>query len=155
MTWKVAALAALVVLATAGCVERKMLIRSDPPGAPVWIDEKYVGETPVDRSFVFYGERSIRVGPMRDENGKVSYREVERLVSVEAPGYEYFPIDFLSEVLYPFTLTDVHEIPAFKLPKAGQAPAQPPAARVEDLRREATEFRDKALRTIPEGPPTP
>ncbi len=36
------ALLAVVLLAGAGCVERMMFIRSDPPGAPVWVDEQAV-----------------------------------------------------------------------------------------------------------------
>jgi hypothetical protein len=157
MNWKLttASLIAGIVLATLGCVERKMLIRSDPPGAPVWIDERYAGETPLDRSFNFYGERRIRVGPIRDKNDKITYREVERVVKVEAPGYETFPIDFFYEVLNPVTMKDVHEFPLFRLPKASEVPQQPSAAQVEDIRREATEFRDKALRTIPEEAPAP
>lgn len=142
-------------MATLGCVERKMLIRSDPSGAPVWIDEKYAGETPLDRSFTFYGERRIRIGPVRDKSGKVEYREVERVVNVEAPAYEAFPIDFFYEVLYPLTLTDAREFPLFKLPSAVETPPQPVAAQVEEIRREAKEFRDKALRTIPEEAPVP
>jgi len=132
-----------------------MLIRSDPPGAPVWIDERYVGETPLDRSFSFYGERRIRIGPIRDKNGKVEYREMERIMSVEAPAYEAFPIDFFYEVLYPATLTDVHEFPVFKLNRPVETPPQQAPGQVEELRQNAKDFRDKALRTIPEPAPEP
>ena len=40
-------MAAVVVLATAGgCVERRMTIRSNPPGALVYVDDYEIGITP-------------------------------------------------------------------------------------------------------------
>lgn len=148
------ALALLVVgavLAT-GCVERKMLIRSAPPGAPVWIDEEYVGLTPLEHPFAHYGSRRIRVGPIRDEREKLQYMEKERVVDVEPPWYEKFPIDFFFEVIYPKQLTDEHELNVFVLDPVEERPEPQDEDRVRRLRQEAQEFRKKALLSIPEAP---
>jgi hypothetical protein len=143
------------VLCALGCVERKMVIRSEPAGAPVWVDERYAGVTPVEQKFSFYGARSIRVGPIRDQNDKVQYCEQQRVVEITAPPYESFPVDFYYEVLYPKTLTDVHELPVFKLSPPEQVPQGPAEERVKDVREKAKELRDKALRTVPEEAPAP
>ena len=62
-----AAFSSVLLLTVTGCVERKMYIRSEPGGAPVWLDETYAGVTPLEHPFVHYGVRRVRVGPLRDE----------------------------------------------------------------------------------------
>lgn len=55
------------LLCSLGCIQRTMVIRSEPSGAPVWVDQTYVGRTPVNLPFVFYGFRKVQVGPIRGE----------------------------------------------------------------------------------------
>ena len=50
-------LAVLVCLAALGCVQRRMTIRSNPPGALVYVDDYQVGTTPVSTDFGYYGTR--------------------------------------------------------------------------------------------------
>ncbi len=142
------------LLAGAGCVERKMLIRSEPSGAPVWVDEQYVGTTPLDHPFAHYGVRRIRVGPIRDEHGKLRYDELQREELTDPPWYGKFPIDFLSEVLYPVRLTDDHVLDVFVLKPVGEDPARHGEERVQQVRERAEAFRQRALRTIPEQAPS-
>jgi len=144
--------AVLAVLIAAGCVERKMLIRSDPPGASVWVDEEYAGVTPLDYPFGFYGSRRIRVGPIRDENQKVAYHEMERVVDVDGPWYDSFPFDLFLE-LYPRKLTYEHGLPVFELRRWDEAPQRPAEERALEVREQASEFRTKALGSIPEQAP--
>src|SRR5439155_8012621 len=40
----------------AGCVERRFVITSDPPGAVVLRDHQPIGATPADDHFVYYGK---------------------------------------------------------------------------------------------------
>lgn len=128
-----------------------MLVRSEPPGAPVWIDGHYVGVTPLEHGFAHYGTSQLRVGPLRDEHDRLQYAEQARLVEIEAPWYETFPIDFVFEVLLPVRLVDEHDAGEFVLEPAGD---QPPAeGRVEDIRARAEAFRSRALAPIPEEPP--
>jgi len=84
-----------------GCVERKITILSDPPGANVWLDGEKVGETPVNVPFSFYGTREITLY-------KKGYQLFSTMESISIPIYEYFPLDFMSEFLIPFYLTDDH-----------------------------------------------
>ena len=145
-----AVLVVAAVMSAVGCVERKMLIRSEPAGAPVWLDEAYVGVTPLEHPFAHYGARRVRVGPIRDENDKIRYMEQERVVDIEPPWYEKFPIDFFFEVIYPKQLVDEHELPAFVLASAEGRPEGTPEERLRRLRDEAQKFRDRALHSIPE-----
>lgn len=144
---------AWAALAT-GCVERHMIVRSEPPGAPAWVDEQYAGLTPVEYSFAHYGWRRVRVGPVRDEQDRVLYREKQIEVDIRAPWYQLYPIDFVVEVLFPGRVRDDHLLPVIAL---DAEPAEPPAPSREEvgrLRKEAEEFRTRALRAIP-GSATP
>lgn len=152
-----AAFSSLLMLAVAGCVERKMYIRSEPTGAPVWLDEAYAGDTPVEHSFVHYGLRRVRVGPLRDEEGLLTHLEQEVEWEVEPPWYEAFPIDFFFEVLYPTMLVDEHELPLVVLPEVpiltlDEVDAQAEAETAELIKR-AAKFREEALSGIPEEAP--
>jgi hypothetical protein len=93
-------LSALLV-ALAGCVERRMVIITDPPHAIVF-DEKNqpLGASPVDRSFVYYGKYRHRLV-------KDGYETMIVEENVKAPWYEYFPLDFFAENIVPWTLRDV------------------------------------------------
>ena len=53
-------LAAAIPL-TLGCVQRRMLIRTDPPGALVYVDDYEIGTTPIATNFTYYGTRKIRI----------------------------------------------------------------------------------------------
>ena len=164
---------ALLAAVSSGCVERKMLIRSDPPGAPVWVDEKAVlqselseqkvpfearpapeaetliATTPIEYPFKHYGCRRVRVGPIRDEADKVLFLATEREVDIVPPWYQKFPIDFFVEVLWPWTLVDTHVI-EIQLTRPSPPPALSEEERAEAVVREAEEFREKALHPTPE-----
>ena len=82
-----------------GCVERLFTVRSDPPGAIVRLDDEVVGTTPCEVEYVWYGTREISV----ELSG---YRPVSRLVEFPSPWWQFFPLDFLTDVVLPFTITD-------------------------------------------------
>ncbi len=42
-----------------GCVERRYTLRTEPPGALAIVNGEEVGQTPVSRSFYYYGDREI------------------------------------------------------------------------------------------------
>jgi hypothetical protein len=149
-----AAFLSLLLMAAAGCVERKMYIRSEPTGAPVWLDETYVGVTPLEHPFAHYGLRRVRVGPLRDDEGAVTHLEQQVDWEIEPPWYEKFPIDFFSEVLYPATLVDAHELAPIVLPKSSTDVADAPGPKeAAELIERATAFREQALSGIPEEAP--
>src|SRR5262245_3745792 len=45
------------MLAQTGCVQRRLTIRSNPPGALAYVDDYQIGTTPVSTDFVYYGTR--------------------------------------------------------------------------------------------------
>jgi hypothetical protein len=95
-----AAGAALACTALCGCVDRRFVITSDPPGAVVFINNKLVGQAPVDAQFIYYGTYDFRLVHEGSETLVVHQR-------VKQPWYEFFPLDFISENLIPFTIRDV------------------------------------------------
>src|SRR5258706_9997592 len=55
----IALLPALALVA--GCVERTMTIKSDPPGALVYLNDREIGRTPVTRDFTWYGDYQVEI----------------------------------------------------------------------------------------------
>lgn len=96
-------LVALLAVFCFGCVERKLTIKSDPPGGRVWLDGEEIGETPVTVPFTYYGTREIIIE-------KDLYRTVKLKVPINAPIYQIFPLDFITEVLLPFKIVDSHVV---------------------------------------------
>lgn len=85
-----------------GCVDRRYVITSDPPGAVVLRDGKYLGPTPVDDHFVYYGKRRFTL--IKD-----GYQTQTVEQNIPAPWYQYVPLDFVTEVLLPWRITDKRE----------------------------------------------
>jgi hypothetical protein len=93
------AVALVLALLPTGCVTRRFLITSDPPGAIVFRDGQPIGATPVEDSFVYYGKYHFRLV-------KDGYEPLDVDQPVTPPWYEIIGIDFFSETLLPFTLRD-------------------------------------------------
>ena len=104
-------LLALPLLSLVGCVERALLVRSEPSGARIFLDGKDVGSTPARIPFDFYGTRElmIRHEPTERGNGP-AYASHTQLVKLSAPWYQWFPIDLFAEFVYPGTLVDEHVV---------------------------------------------
>ena len=93
-------LVALCAPALTGCVERRFVITSDPPGALVLRNGQPLGATPVDDHFTYYGDYDFTLI-------KEGYETLQVKQHVNTPYYEYFPIDIVSEILVPFQIQDV------------------------------------------------
>lgn len=100
-------LAALAAILSCGCVERWILIRSDPPGALVYLDGREAGTTPARIPFSFYGGHEILLRKPGNPP-EPGYRSMAEMIRVRAPWYQYFPIDFFAENLWPGTIADEH-----------------------------------------------
>ncbi len=87
----------------AGCVERKLQIRSEPPGALVYIDDQLVGETPFEYDYVHYGERIV-------ELRKAGFRAERFAQPLKPPFYQWPVVDFVCEILLPVTIVDEREL---------------------------------------------
>ena len=122
----------------AGCVERLISIRSEPTGADVFVDGERRGSTPHIERYSFYGGREITLV-------KKGYRSNRRLVELNAPWWQIFPFDLITDVVIPFTLTDRVEL-NIVLEK------EPPAAEaLGETLKHAEEAREKA-NLPPEAP---
>jgi len=86
-----------VVLLLAGCTERRLFVRTDPPNANVRVNGKRVGLSPVGWRFDHYGKVLVEV----DRDG---YQAEQRVVDLDAPWWQWPGADFLTDVLWPGTL---------------------------------------------------
>ncbi len=111
---------ALCAVFLAGCVERTIVIESDPPGATVWVNEHPVGPTPLTYEFITHGRYTFRIL-------KTGFRELVTRERVMAPIYQWIPLDLVSEYLVPFQFKDRHLFRYKLVP-------QPPEERLETVR---------------------
>jgi hypothetical protein len=113
-----------------GCVRRTLTVRTQPEGATVWINDEEVGKSPASVDFTWYGDYDIICR-------KEGCQTLETHHRVNAPWYQIPPIDFLAEVLTPWTYED-HQSVEFQM-----EPEQLPG-RTELIQR-ARELREQAL----------
>ncbi|MEM7166473.1 MAG: PEGA domain-containing protein [Planctomycetota bacterium] len=112
----------VATLGTSGCVDRFLLVRSDPPGARVYIDAQAVGTTPVKVPFEHYGSREVLLRHSAQQDGRnVHYKSVAQIVDVKSPWYQWFPLDLAAEFLWPGTITDTHEVTVHLTPQDPEA----------------------------------
>jgi hypothetical protein len=110
-----------------GCVERRLTVRSNPPGALVYVDDYEIGVTPVSTSFIYYGTRKIRLV-------KDGYETLTVMQSIPPPWYEYVPVDFVSENFVPGQIRDQRFLD-FQLKPQMIVPTDQLLSRAEQLRR--------------------
>ena len=122
------ALLALVLCASqSGCVERRVLVRTNPPGALLYVDDYPIGTTPCSFSLIYYGTRKIRLV-------KDGYETLTVMQSIPAPWYEYTPCDFVAENFVPGQIRD-QRVLDFQLRPQVVVPTEQLLARAEGLRR--------------------
>lgn len=122
----VAIFAVLAAVAAGGCVQRRMTIRSNPPGALVYVDDYQVGTTPVSHDFVYYGTRKIRL--VKDGYETLTVRQ-----PFPVPWYDIFPLDFVTENLVPWEIRDERVVDLAMQPAAAVSPDEV-VARAEQSR---------------------
>lgn len=126
-TAAIAVLSLLVCLTLTGCVQRRLTIRTNPPGALVYIDDYEIGTTPVSTNFLYYGTRKIRLV-------KDGYETTTVLHRISPPWYQYFPLDFVSENLVPADIRDERTL-EFELVPQRLVPTEQLWERAENLRQ--------------------
>ena len=132
----------LVTAATllTGCVERRYVITSDPPGAIVFRNGQQLGATPVDDHFVYYGKYNYTLV-------KDGYETLQVEQNIPAPWFEYFPIDFFSENLLPWQIEDVRRFHFKMEPRR--------VVNTNDLLKDAQNLRNRGLSISPPAPTPP
>jgi hypothetical protein len=134
----------LIILALlTGCVERTLLLRSDPPGAVVVVNGDEVGVAPAKVHFESYGKFEVVMSAARHCRLRV-------VVPVQPPWYECFPLDFFSELLCPWTVFDEHAV-TLKLEPLPEGEAAGLDERERQLQERVLESGPTAPQTSPEG----
>lgn len=116
-----------------GCgVTRTLNIDSSPSGAQVLLDGRLAGTTPYTEVFLSYGVRRLE---LRREGSARDVREID----VVRPWWQYFPMSFFSDLLWPAPLEDDHYV-AVELTPAAElggdfADAQDVFAELQALKR--------------------
>jgi hypothetical protein len=101
-TNKLLFLLCVLLVVVAGCVERKLTINTNPAGAQVFLNDEEIGVSPVTASFNWYGDYNITIR-------KQGCETLQTHRKLQAPWYDLFPFDFLTQVLYPGRIVDSYE----------------------------------------------
>jgi len=125
-----------------GCVDRRYVIQSDPPGALVYRNGVPIGSTPVDDHFIYYGKYDFTLV-------KDGYETLHVQQEIPAPWYEWPGIDFISENLIPCTIRDVRRF-NYKLNPVQHIRTDEILSRAEELRQ-----RGRSIGAPPPPPPPP
>jgi hypothetical protein len=128
-----------------GCVTRRYMITSDPPGAIVYRDGQPIGATPVVQPFLYYGKYRFRLV----KDGK---QPLDVEVELCPPWYQWPGVDFVAENLIPYPFRDVQ---TFHFPLQDIE-----AVRHDDVRNRAEWLRQRGKEIQPppgiqEPPPRP
>ena len=122
------ALLALALCASqSGCGQRRMTVRTNPPGALLYVDDYPIGTTPCSTNFTYYGTRKIRLV-------KDGYETLTVMQSIPAPWYEYTPCDFIAENFIPGEIRDPRVLDFQLIPQV-VVPTEQLLSRAEGLRR--------------------
>lgn len=116
-------------LSSTGCVSRRLMVYSNPPGAMVLLEGREIGYTPTAVDFTYYGKRELTL--IKD-----GYETTTKLVPVRAPWYQWPGVDFFSDNLLPFRVTD-RQSASFDLQPQQMVPNQELLNRGKELRGEA------------------
>ena len=102
-------LLAISTILLPGCVERSLLIRTEPAGARVFLNGQDKGITPAKIPFDFYGTWDLQIRMEENElRGSRSLKPIREKVRLSRPWHQVFPLDFFSEILWPGTISVEH-----------------------------------------------
>lgn len=121
-------LIASLALPACGCVRRRLNVRSNPPGALVYVDNQQIGTTPCSVDFTYYGTREIRLI-------KPGFETLTVNQPIPTPWYEIPPLDFVSENLVATKVRDNRTV-TYNLAPQLIVPTQELLDRANQLRQE-------------------
>lgn len=123
-----------------GCVRRRLTVRTNPPGAMLYVDRQPIGMTPVSTRFTYYGTRHFEV--IKD-----GYRTEKFLRRFNPPWYEWPGLAFVSETFWPFEQRDERIVDVQMSPD--------PVVPVEAVIASGQELRDQARLGVAVTAPPP
>ena len=103
----------LLLFCCCSCVDRRLLIDTEPQGARVFMDREDLGKTPIDMAFEYGGEREFLI---LHETEKTKYKPLRVVQNTEKFFIDVFPFDVLTQI-QPFHVSDEHRF-FFKLEKS-------------------------------------
>jgi hypothetical protein len=139
-------LACAVGLLAPGCVRRRLTVRTNPPGALVYVDHQLVGPSPASTSFTYYGTRHIEV--VGD-----GYRTEKVLRTFYPKWYQIPPLDLVAETVWPWELRDQRVVDITMVTQP-TVPSEELIARADEMRLQAANGIAVPL-TRTQGPPDP
>ncbi|MFW6154278.1 MAG: PEGA domain-containing protein [Planctomycetota bacterium] len=86
----------MLMPAVAGCVERRVTITTEPPGAMVYFADEEIGRTPLTVPFTWYGDRELIIR-------REGHETLRRHMVLRAPWYDIPPWDLVSQAFVPWT----------------------------------------------------
>ncbi len=101
-SWSVATgyvLGCLLLTVFSGCVQRRLIVKTQPEGAVVSIDRTPVGYSPVSVPITYHGTRDIQIE-------KDGYKPINVQQRVDPKWYSRFPISFFTENFSPREIRD-------------------------------------------------
>ena len=109
-----------------GCVQRRLIIRSQPEGAFVTIDRRPIGLTPLSVPYTYSGTREIQLE-------KDGYKTVKVQQRIDPTWYEKFPVSFFTKNFSPTEIRD-ERLLEFQLEPKTQVQESQLLQRANDLR---------------------
>ena len=117
-----------LVVASLGCVERRLLVRTDPPEAEIYLDGRHRGRTdgagPLVIPFLHYGTRTLVAR-------RPGYAPVRRRVVLDPPWYQLPVLDLVTELLWPGTIRDERPLTLTLSPRGAPGDATAALRRAE------------------------
>ena len=108
----------MISVVVTGCVRRSLTIRSEPPGALVYVNDQLIGESPVTYDFTWYGWHRVILR-------KQGYDRLDDHQQLRAPLYLWIPLDLVMELL-PFPIRDARTWVYTLIPSAAPPIPEPP-----------------------------
>ena len=119
----------LMMVVSTGCVRRRLTVRTNPPGATVFVDNQRIGTSPCSVDFTYYGTREIRMIKSGFETLTVDQ-------PIPTPSYNRPGIDFITENLLPTKIRD-NRVVSFNLSPQQIVPTDELISRGQQLREQA------------------
>lgn len=124
-----------------GCFTRSLTIRTDPPGALVYVNDQFKGTSPVTYDFLWYGWHRVILR-------KEGFERLEDRKELRAPASLWIPFDLAVELL-PFPVRDVRAW-SFALTSVSTPPSPTPPAILSPASNQP-----ESAATRPEPAPSP
>ena len=108
-------------------MHRSLTIRTEPPGATVYVNDQLKGESPITYDFLWYGWHRVTLR-------KEGFERVDDRRLLRAPGYLWIPFDLVMELLpfpirdtrtWSYTLSPITELPTPRPPELIGATSEP------------------------------